>query len=51
MGYNRDDFAGVLLSLDCTSESNKKTEAYAKSNRSKQTGRQAKAPKRRSRKR
>ena len=44
MGYNREDFAGVLLSLDCTAEANRKAEAYSKSNKAKQSGRKAKAP-------
>jgi len=49
MGYNRNDFAGVLLSLEALAEANRKAEAYSKSNRAKQSGRRSKVPTRKPR--
>jgi len=45
-GYARDDVPGILLSISILNELQRRQKAYEKSNKSKQAGRKARAPRR-----
>ena len=46
LGYEREDYAGILLSIEIATELDKKQKQYAKSNKSKAHERQRRAPRR-----